>query len=120
MSPLSLALRVIACSFTVLLVFLNAPHALAQSTASIEGQVVDERGEVIQGARVSARNKVTAYERLISSDNSGHYQLVALPIGDYELEVRCDGFQTQLIENVRVEVGRKITHDFEMHVGSIS
>jgi hypothetical protein len=43
-----------------------------------------------------------------------------VPVGNYQLQVRSSGFQAQIIENLRVEVGRRLTHDFRLRVGEIS
>jgi hypothetical protein len=43
-----------------------------------------------------------------------------LPVGDYRLEVRASGFQTQILETIRIEVARRITQDFRLQVGNVS
>jgi hypothetical protein len=92
----------------------------AQSTALIEGLVVDRHGAVIPGARITARNPAIGVERETTSDAGGRYSLAALPIGDYELAASAAGFKKQLIEKLTVEVGRRITQDFQLEPGAIS
>jgi hypothetical protein len=55
-----------------------------------------------------------------ATDASGRYQIAALPVGDYRLEVRAKGFRTRIIELVRIEVGRRLTQDFQLQVGDFS
>src|SRR5262245_51808334 len=88
----------------------------AQSTASIEGQVVDQNAAVITAVEIKAINRSIAVERATVTDDAGRYQITALPVGDYRLEVRAPGFQTQVLENVRVEVGRRLTQDFQLRL----
>jgi hypothetical protein len=92
----------------------------AQSSASIEGQVVDPAGAVIAGAEVRAVNKAIGIDRLTYTDDSGSYQIAALPIGDYQIVVRAKGFDVQILDGVRVEVGRRLTQNFQLQVGNIS
>ena len=92
----------------------------AQSTAQIEGQVTDQNGAVVVEAEVRAVNRPIAVERKTVTDEAGRYQITALPVGDYRLEVAGKGFQTQILESVTLEVARRITQDFQLHVGEAS
>jgi hypothetical protein len=49
----------------------------AQSTASVEGQVIDQHGAVIPGVRITASNSAISIERETTSDSNGRYQLPA-------------------------------------------
>src|SRR5258705_1222469 len=92
----------------------------AQSTGSIEGQAVDERGAVVQGAQITARSQAIGVRRVTETDAAGRYQVAALPLGDYHLEVQANGFKSQVIEKIHVEVGRSLTEDFQLEVGDLS
>ena len=104
----------------VVLLLVLAAGIHAQSTASIEGSITDQHGAVVAHAEIVAEDAAIGVTRRVVSDNSGRYQIAALPIGDYRLEVRAQGFQTQILEHVRIEVARKLTQDFELQVGEIS
>ena len=54
------------------------------------------------------------------TDDAGRYQIAALPIGDYRIEVRADRFQTQVIESFTLEVGRTVTQDFQLQIGDVA
>jgi len=88
-----------------------------QSTAAIEGQVTDQNGGAIPGVEIKAFSRAIAIERVTTSDNAGRYQINALPVGDYRIEVKAGGFQTQVLERLQVEVARRITQDFRLEVG---
>lgn len=62
-------------------------------------------------------NRAIGVARTTLSDAVGHYQLTALPVGSYRIEIRAPGFQTQVLEDVRIEVSRRMTQDFELRVG---
>ena len=69
---------------------------------------------------IAARNRATGTERATVTDAGGRYQIAALPVGDYRLEVKATGFQTQILENLQVEITRIQTLDFQLQVGDIS
>ena len=112
--------RFLTCFFTVvtLLVLLACVHA--QSAASLEGLVNDQHGARIAGAEIMATNTAIGVERIAITDDSGRYQIAALPVGSYRLEVRAKGFQTGIFEQVRIEVGRRLTQDFQLQAGGVS
>jgi hypothetical protein len=92
----------------------------AQSSTSIEGQIVDQLGAVVPRVEVRATNKAIGVERVTETDEEGRYEITALPVGEYRLLVQAEGFNTQVLETIRVEVGRRITQNFQLKVGDIS
>ena len=92
----------------------------AQSTSSIIGQVTDEKGALIPGVEVTVRSSATGIERKAVTDSGGRYQFAALPVAEYRIEVRAKSFKTQIVEPVRVEVGRVIEQSFQLQVGDIT
>lgn len=92
----------------------------AQSTASIEGLITDQHGALISAAEITAGDPSIGVTRRAVTDDSGRYQIAALPIGDYRLEVRAQGFQTLIRERIRIEVARRVTQDFQLQVGDVS
>jgi len=92
----------------------------AQSTASIDGQVIDQHGAVVPGVRIIAKCPAIGVEREATSDHSGRYQLAALPVGDYSIGASARGFKTQVMEGLRIEVGRRITQDLQLEAGDVS
>ncbi len=70
--------------------------SLADVTASILGTVTDASGGVIQGARVTATNLDLNLVVAASSDENGHFRILALPVGRYRLGTSFAGFRTSL------------------------
>jgi len=105
---------------TLLVIVVCCGHAHAQSGASIEGQVQDQNGAVVSGVEIKAINRAIAIDRVTTSDNGGRYQIDALPVGDYRIEVSARGFRTQVLDRLQVEVARRITQDFQLEVGEAS
>ena len=104
----------------MLLLFAVSLNTSAQSTASIEGQVVDQNGAVVAGVTITATNSAIGVERVTTSDTRGRYQLAALPVGDYILAAVAAGFKKQVVEGLNLEVARRVTQDFQLDIGGIA
>ncbi|MDX6694850.1 MAG: hypothetical protein QOF02_2453 [Blastocatellia bacterium] len=93
---------------------------LAQSTASLHGSVTDPSGAVVPNVKVVVRNQATGVERTAMTDESGNYQVAALEPGAYRLEVEAQGFQTQVVNDLKVEVARTLAQNFKLTIGNVS
>ena len=91
-----------------------------QSTAVLQGRVVDQNGAVVPRAQVSVKNSATGLARKGETDSEGNYQIAALPVGNYRVEVRARGFRTEIIEQLGIEVARIVVQDFRLEVGDIT
>src|SRR5262245_47582775 len=76
----------------VVLASLFCGSAAAQTTGALSGSVTDPSGASVAGATVEARNLETDFSRSVVTTQNGTYRLLALPIGEYEIHVRKDGF----------------------------
>ena len=94
--------------------------ALAQSTAALRGLVTDAQGGALPGAAITIRNQATGEERTTVSDRQGDYRIPALTPGLYRLEVRMDGFQPQVVTDLRLEVAQVGVQDVRLSVGSLT
>ncbi|HEU5236112.1 MAG TPA: TonB-dependent receptor, partial [Pyrinomonadaceae bacterium] len=106
-------------SLVVVVLLFVGTTAVAQSTATLQGTVKDQKGDVVPGAKVTARNQGTGIERTTQTDSEGNYQLAALPVGNYSIQVEMQGFKRQLANNLTIEVGRTVVRDFAMEVGDL-
>ncbi|MGH9879865.1 MAG: TonB-dependent receptor domain-containing protein [Pyrinomonadaceae bacterium] len=105
---------------TVFVLALVAAPALAQSTAVLQGKVTDPKGAVLPNATILVRNEATSLERTAQTDGDGNYQIAALPVGNYRVEVKAPGFQTATVSRLSVEVARTVVQNFQLEVGDIS
>ena len=97
-----------------------SPFMRFQSTAVLQGRVVDQNGSVVAGAQVSIQNNSTGLARKGQTDSEGNYQIAALPVGNYVVEVRARGFRKEIVEQLRIEVARIVVQDFRLEVGDIT
>src|SRR5438128_12568995 len=86
--------------FASLAIVVLATAGLAQ-TSVVRGQVVDEQGAVISGAKatlVDAGGK----KRSATANANGEFSIPNVPTGVYNLSVEFKGFDTEIQENVQV------------------
>src|ERR1700748_3434558 len=102
----------------LLVCLLLATAAFAQTTGTIPGNFTDSSGAAIAGARVVVKNPATGIERHVQTNASGDYEVAALPLGNYTVEVQSEKFATQVAKDVRLEVGRNSVQNFNMNVAS--
>jgi len=108
------------CPLFLLVAGLLSAPVLAQSTATLQGTVTDSKGAVVPDATVTVRNRSTSFERTTQTDTEGSYQVAALPVGTYSIEVKIQGFKTQVADNVILEVAKTVVQNFQLDVGAIS
>src|SRR5262245_32523460 len=98
-------IRILRLLLTLAVVFVaGLCNAAAQSTAQINGTVVDESGAVLPGVTVAALQADTGFRREAVTDASGSYTLTNLPIGPYRLEATLPGFRTYVQTGIVLQV----------------
>ena len=98
---------VIARSVTMALLMMGAllpTNVFGQSTAEIRGTVHDQSGGVVPGATVTGINELTGLERTTVTDSGGRFNLPRLPVGNYRVEVKVDGFRPYATAPFRLNV----------------
>jgi hypothetical protein len=99
---------------------LAASPSAAQFSSGIEGTVFDPTGAVVPGANVTVVNVATAAPRAITTNESGHFRITNLAAGSYTITVRMQGFQTQTVTDVRLEVDQIRSIPVSMRVGDVA
>jgi outer membrane receptor protein involved in Fe transport len=104
--------------FTMLAMWvLLCPFSFSQGTdASLTGIVTDPSHAAIANATVTVRNKSTNLTQTATTDTSGNYSFLTLPIGTYAVTVEQTGFDTASLDLV-LETAQKARQDFELRVG---
>ena len=97
-----------------------APCGLAQQTlGGITGSVADASGGVLPGTTVTLVGDQTKLTRTVKTGDSGDYEFVNLPIGNYTLTFSHDGFQSEKIPSVLVQADRVATLNATLKVGEV-
>ena len=85
--------------------------ALSRSTGKVTGRVTEAgSGEPLIGVNVT----IAGTQQGAMTDTDGYYVILNIRPGTYELRASYLGFQTQLVQNVRVSIDRTTTIDFTM------
>ena len=92
----------------------------SQSNATLQGRVFDSSGAVLPGATIRVRSDETSFDRSVPTDAEGRYYIDAIPPGSYQVSASAAGFREELIEELVVEVGRALLHDFSLDLGDRS
>jgi hypothetical protein len=96
------------------------PSARTQQTlGGITGTVMDESGAVIPGATVTIVGDQTKLTRSLQTTDTGNYDFVNLPIGNYTIAVTQMGFQTLNIPSIQVQANRTATVNATLKVGQV-
>jgi hypothetical protein len=83
----------------------------AAAAGSIYGSVLDESGEPVAGAVVSALGSSTAFA---VTDRAGHYRITELPAGPYVVRAHRDGFAGARSTLVNVRPSAKAPSSFTL------
>ncbi|MGA7791542.1 MAG: carboxypeptidase regulatory-like domain-containing protein [Candidatus Acidiferrales bacterium] len=91
----------------------------AQVTASITGTVEDASGAVVREATITVKSQETGATRTVTTDDSGNYRVLSLPLGPQELKVEKQGFKSVVRTGVSLEVGQEAVVNFRLEVGEL-
>lgn len=112
-------LSIVRLSVMVCLWWLCSVSAGAQVYATLSGRVTDATGGVIPAVTVTATNIDTGVSRTVVTTRVGLYEVVALPVGRYEIHATKQGFAEQIRAGVVLDVGQDATADLALRVGEV-
>ena len=94
----------VAAPLLIMLSFLLATGAAAQTTATLVVTVEDATTGVLPGAQVTATHAETRTTRRVVTDADGRATLTGLPVGGYELRAELAGFRPLVRTGLRLAV----------------
>jgi hypothetical protein len=109
--------------FRAALAVLLIPFGLAAQqalTGTITGTVLDASEAAVPNAQVAARNVNTGLERTATTNELGIYSIPLLPVGEYEVSAKAQGFNDAKAGPIRVGVGQAVTVPLRLTVGAVS
>lgn len=110
------------CALLSIVVFFWARKPLTASvTGAVLGTVNDSSGAAVPGATVTLRNADTGFVATTTTDSTGAYQFLTVPVGqNYLVEVEAKGFRKSTQSRIDVMVNQKFRADFQLVVGSVT
>jgi hypothetical protein len=88
-------------------------------TGSLNGRVTDPNGAVIAGASVEITNQSSNQTYATTTNNNGIYR-VALPAGNYSLNISAAGFKNAAMSGLQVNAGTPSSSNVSLEVGNVS
>jgi hypothetical protein len=79
-----------------------------QSTAEVRGRVLDSSHHPVVSAFVIMTAQDTSLMRAATTDEAGEFAFPSLPVGNYTLEVKADGFQPFTSSDLRASIGKVV------------
>lgn len=105
--------------FTVLLCLSAAVGIYGQEyRGTITGTVTDPNGAVVPTATVTLQNIETNITATASTNEDGSYTFPLLTPGKYKITVTAANFKTTVRENIQLNVGDRLTTDFQLELGT--
>ena len=101
----------------VLLTFFACAIQAQTITASITGTVTDATGAIVPNAKVTATNIGTNLTYNATSNESGAYNLVFLPVGNYTVSSETQGFKKVTVGPFPLQVNQIARVDLKLEVG---
>jgi carboxypeptidase family protein/TonB-dependent receptor-like protein len=112
-------LRNASLAAVVVLALASAPVSAQVDRGSIVGTVRDASGAVVPNATIAVTNKATNVSVTTLSNTAGEYQVLALLPGTYTVRANASGFQTEVRDDVVINVQSRPEIDFTLRVGSV-
>jgi len=116
MSSQKARFAVVLCSLACLF----SPLLHGQATGSFSGTVSDNSGAVVAGAKIRVTALATNASRDAVSDDTGHFLVPLLGIGDYTIRVEAGGFKAAEAKNVPLQLDEHRELDFKLVPAAVS
>jgi len=91
----------------------------AQVTASVSGRVEDSTGAAVPGAMVTITSLETGAGRTASTNETGTYRVLSLPVGRYEVRAELSGFKAARQTGISLAVGEEAVVNLKLEVGAL-
>src|SRR5262250_113191 len=95
------------CPVLWLLLTTSSGAVLAQTGAAITGRVEDASGLAVAGATITVKSLETGATRAVTTDETGRFRFLALPLGRQEVKAEKRDFKTAVRTGINLEVGQE-------------
>jgi len=91
-----------------------------EATGRIIGTVTDPLGAVVAGADVQVRDVATQVVHNTKTDETGSFRVLALPIGNYVVQVRKEGFDNAVTAPQALHINQSVRVDVVLKIGTLT
>lgn len=90
------------------------------ATGKIFGTITDQQGASIAGATVVVTNINTQIHRETVTDKDGNYQVILLPLGNYQVSTQIEGFKKAESSQEALRINQSLHIDLKLEIGNNS
>jgi hypothetical protein len=112
--------RVMTALFVFLVLGVPVPTLAQTERGSIVGIAKDATGGVLPGVTVTVTNAATGVEQTYVTNSQGLYEAPFLSPGIYRVSAAFPNFATAVIEQVEVNIGRRVNADITMKPAQVT
>jgi hypothetical protein len=105
---------------TVCVIGALTPAVAQEVTAGIVGTVTDPSNAPIKGATVTATDADRGTVWTAQTNDTGSFNLLRLPVGNYAVKITADGFQSAQQSGLTLVLNQTARVDVQLKVGKIS
>src|SRR5262245_9430247 len=109
------AMSVVAC-----LLLHCSPLTGQVNTATPLGSITDPSGSGVPGCTVTVTNAGTQASQMATTDAGGSYIFERLPVGNYMLLVKSQGFKQSERKDIHLDATQRVKIDVAMEVGMVT
>ena len=115
------AIKKISLPAVLFLLLLFPIITVAQAVSGVTGVVTDTTGALLPGVQVVLVDTKTSRELTTTTNDEGVYIFTNVqPGGGYRLSFTKQGFQSSVINDVQLGIGRTETHNAELNAGDVA
>src|SRR5262249_46490028 len=92
----------------------------AQVNATISGKIEDQTGAAVGGAMVTVKSLETGATRTVTTDETGNYRVLSLPVGPQEVRAEKPGFRAAVRTGINLVIGQEAVVDLMLDVGQVA
>src|SRR5262245_48767751 len=107
-------------SLALAVFILTADCGWAQVTGTISGRVEDATGAGVGGATVTVKSLETGAVRTVTTDDTGAYRVLSLPLGLQQVRAERAGFNAALRQGIGLSVAQEAVVNLRLDVGNVS
>jgi hypothetical protein len=103
----------------MLVLFVGTSAYAQQQTGEIFGRVSDKSGAVLPGVTVTVAGPSLIQPRIMTTTETGTYQIPELPIGAYSVTFELPGFRTIVMQDIRITIGFRAQLNPELELSTV-
>src|SRR2546427_11425126 len=111
--------RIVAMLVLCLLIFTGSAFA-QEARGTIAGRITDSSSAVVAGAKVTVANTLTNQSRVVSTNETGYYEVSFLDPSTYRVTVEAAGFKRLVRSGIDLPVGTKLDIPLTLEVGGVT